>query len=129
LPIPGAEATGSNVLAFRNISRSVFYDLPSGQTVAKSLGFTPLQLNLGPGFETETPLWFYILKESELTQNGERVGPVGSAIISAGFKAALANGQKAIKGKPDAVQTALLTGPDGIITISDILVFGGVASR
>lgn len=132
LPIPGAAASGSNVLAFRNMSRGVFYNLPSGQTVAQYLGIPVIsaaQLNSGPGFENNTPLWFYILKESELTQNGERVGPVGSAIIAAGFQAALKNGQKAIKGKPDAAQLALIRGNDGRTTISDLLVFGGVARR
>lgn len=132
LPIPGAEASGSNVLAFRNMSRSGFYNMPSGQAVAKYLGLPvifPVSLNTGPAFTGGTPLWYYILAESEITQNGERVGAVGSAIITAGFKAALANGEKAVKGKADPAQVALLRGPDGKMTVSDVFVFGGVASR
>ena len=29
----------------------------------------------------ETPLWFYILKEAEARQAGERLGPVGGRIV------------------------------------------------
>ena len=31
------------------------------------------------------PLWFYILKEAEMTQNGERLGKVGSTIVAETF--------------------------------------------
>ena len=37
LPIPGAEAGGSNVLAFRNLVRGKFYDLPSGEAIAEAM--------------------------------------------------------------------------------------------
>lgn len=132
LPIPGAEATGSNVLAFRNMSRGVFYDLPSGQDVAKELGFpviTPEELNLGPGFETGTPLWYYVLAESQRVENGERVGPTGSTIIAAGFTAALANGVTMVDGRVQPLSLAQIIGPDQRITLSDLFVFAGVASR
>jgi len=132
LPIPGAEATGSNVLAFRNMSRSVFYALPSGQSVAAELGLpviSPATLNLGPGFETGTPLWYYVLAESQQVENGTHLGPVGSTIVAAGFKAAVKNGDTMTKGRTDGTQLALLRGPDGTMTVSDLLVFAGVASR
>lgn len=132
LPIPGAEATGSNVLAFRNMSRSVFYALPSGQSVAADLGLpviSPATLNLGPGFETGTPLWYYILAESERVEQGTHLGPVGSTIVAAGFKAAVKNGDTMTKGRTDGTQLALLRGPDGTMTVSDLFVFAGVASR
>ena len=57
LPIPGAEASGSNVLAFRNMVRGLFYGQASGQDVARAMGVPvilatgPGGLNLGPGFE------------------------------------------------------------------------------
>ena len=38
LPIPGAEGGGSNVLAFRNLVRAKFYDLPSGEAIAGAMG-------------------------------------------------------------------------------------------
>jgi hypothetical protein len=132
LPIPGAEATGSNVLAFRNMSRGVFYDIPSGQTVAEALGQTvypPSTVANMPGFSTGTPLWYYIIWESMHVTNGEKLGPVGSAVVTAGFDAALKNGDKLVKGKTDPTQLTELRGPDGTMTVSDLFVFAGVASR
>ena len=38
LPIPGAEGGGSNVLAFRNLVRAKFYDVPSGEAIAGAMG-------------------------------------------------------------------------------------------
>ena len=38
LPIPGAEGGGDNVLAFRNLLRGKFYDLPSGEAIAEAMG-------------------------------------------------------------------------------------------
>ena len=38
LPIPGAEGGGDNVLAFRNLLRAKFYDMPSGEAVAAAMG-------------------------------------------------------------------------------------------
>ena len=130
LPIPGAAATGSNVLAFRNMSRSVFYDMPSGQAVARELGLpvlSPATLNLGPGFENGTPLWFYVLAESERLEDGVTLGPTGSTIVAAGFKAALKNPKSF--GKVNAAQVALIRGPDNLATVSDLVVFSGANTR
>ena len=33
-------------------------------------------------FEGEAPLWYYILKEAEIQQNGERLGEVGGRIVA-----------------------------------------------
>jgi hypothetical protein len=48
---------------------------------------TPEQLaELAPfGMETSTPLWYYILKEEEVLENGLRMGPVGSRIVGEVF--------------------------------------------
>lgn len=128
LPIPGAEATGSNVLAFRNMSRGVFYNMPSGESVAASLGIPIIPFPaIGPGFTTGTPLWYYILWESEFVNGGSKLGPVGSAIVTASFQSALKNGDKLVKGKTDSTQLAALRGPDGNMTVSDLFVFAGVS--
>ena len=34
------------------------------------------------GFQTKTPLWYYILKEAEVMANGNSLGPVGSRIVA-----------------------------------------------
>jgi hypothetical protein len=33
------------------------------------------------GFHEQTPLWYYILKEAERLNGGERLGPVGSRLV------------------------------------------------
>jgi hypothetical protein len=59
--------------------------LPSGEAVARALGLTPLteeQIGLaGHGWNAETPLWFYVLKESEVLQRGDRLGPLGGRLV------------------------------------------------
>jgi hypothetical protein len=79
LPIPGAEASGSNVLAFRNLVRGKFYDLPSGESVAKAMGVSVVGT---PVFPEGTPLWYYVLREAEQTSGGAELGPVGGGIVS-----------------------------------------------
>ena len=36
---------------------------------------------MAQGFDTKTPLWFYILKEAEVKQGGQRLGEVGSRLV------------------------------------------------
>jgi hypothetical protein len=94
-------------LAFRNLMRSVSMGLPSGQRIARMMGFTPLtdtelwlnKFDLNPQpwekgkviyedvennawLKNNAPLWFYILKEAEMKQKGERLGEVGSTIVA-----------------------------------------------
>jgi LysM repeat protein len=80
-------------LAVRNLLRGRLLGLPSGQVVAEAMGLPPLtaeQIRQGPhadvlqrhGFDTATPLWYYILKEAEVLHNGRHLGPVGSRLIA-----------------------------------------------
>jgi hypothetical protein len=72
-------------LALRNLMRGKQLGLPAGQDVAKAMGIPPLSnaaLGLtNPAWNGKAPLWFYILKESELG-GGLRLGPVGGRIIA-----------------------------------------------
>ena len=45
---------------------------------------TPLNVgDLEPfGLERSTPLWYYVLKEAELREDGARLGPVGGRIVA-----------------------------------------------
>ena len=72
-----AEQEHLKFLAARNLLRGRLVGLPTGQAVAKKLGvtaLTPAEVASGPhsalimaqGFDTQTPLWFYILKEAEV---------------------------------------------------------------
>src|SRR5437588_643022 len=72
-------------LAVRDLQRGVATGLPSGEAVAGLVGEEPLRPNeVGLrefGWSGETPLWYYLLKEAEVREGGERLGPVGSLIV------------------------------------------------
>jgi hypothetical protein len=72
-------------LAVRDLQRGVATGLPSGEAVARLVGEEPLRLEqVGLrefGWSGETPLWYYLLKEAEVCEDGERLGPVGSLIV------------------------------------------------
>ncbi len=74
-------------LAQRNLVRGRTYGLPSGQSIARAMGEEPLTAAElddvhGLGFAEETPLWFYILREAQVREYGERLGPVGGRIVA-----------------------------------------------
>ena len=85
LPIPGAEGGGDNVLAFRNLLRAKFYDMPSGEAVAEAMGVPEELIIRDPVFPEGTPLWFYILREAEMISGGAELGPVGGGIVAEVF--------------------------------------------
>jgi Animal haem peroxidase len=72
-------------LANRDLQRGQAIGLPSGEAVARELGLEPLsrdQIGLAvTAWEQETPLWLYVLKEAEVLQDGNRLGPVGGRIV------------------------------------------------
>ena len=94
-------------LAFRNLLRGYVLGLPSGQQVAAALpeeygidSAQDLEFNKIPGWqtvdaalrnklETHTPLFFYLMREARVQGNGNRLGPVGSAILMEVFGAML----------------------------------------
>jgi len=124
LPIPGAAANGSNVLAFRNMVRGKFYGLPSGQAVAGAMGEPILPANQGPGFETATPLWFYILRESQQRAGGERLGPVGARIVAEVFLTNLQRDPGSYLSADPQFQPSVPH--EGAFTMGDFLHFAGV---
>ena len=92
LPPPVAGAGPVNLPA-RNLARGYALNLPSGQAVAAYLGVNALtnaEIQFGrevlfaqhPLLLQRTPLWFYVLRESEVRESGERLGPVGSRIVA-----------------------------------------------
>ena len=142
-------------LAKRNLLRGYLFSLPTGQCVAEAMGETKLtsqqlsgagaDLNAlleRAGFLERTPLWYYLLKEAELTKDldaepakqacGNKLGPIGSRIVAetiiglirsdsssylnqaSGFDPASGDAIKFGNGRP-------------ITTITDLLRFAGVA--
>jgi Animal haem peroxidase/LysM domain len=95
--LPGRSSEGGRAsLAVLNLLRGRLVGLPSGQAVAAALGVTPLtpaQIRQGAhanvlrnhNLDTQTPLWYYILKESEVLNESRRLGPVGSRIVAETF--------------------------------------------
>lgn len=88
---------GLGSLAAANLARGLDRGLPSGQAVARKLLFTPLppaafdgaaphpdSVARDLGFDVETPLWYYILKEAEI-EGGAHLGDVGSLIVAEVF--------------------------------------------
>ncbi|MEA3012170.1 MAG: hypothetical protein QOD42_715 [Sphingomonadales bacterium] len=76
-------------LALRDLLRGDSLGLPSGQSIARAMGMTPLSdADLGlsargcPELDGNAPLWFYILREAELLGGTQSLGPVGGRICS-----------------------------------------------
>jgi len=73
-------------LAYRDLQRGSDCGLPSGEAIAQEMGLQPLsrkEVGLRSyGWEGETPLWYYILKEAEIRECGERLGEVGGRIVA-----------------------------------------------
>ena len=101
LPLKANEADngGSRNLATLNLRKGHLLNLPSAQSLIDAFnarggyGIVPLSpaeiasghtgsVVAGTVLERETPLWFYVLKEAEIRQNGQRLGQLGSLIVA-----------------------------------------------
>jgi len=101
-----ASHTPPVALPQRNLLRHLTWSLPSGQAIAKRMGVPALTADqftelapYGLGFDTSTPLWYYMLREAGSTSTtqptlvpsppptptttgtGLRLGPVGGRIV------------------------------------------------
>jgi hypothetical protein len=72
-------------LATRDLERGQGTGLPSGERVARHIGatvLTPGEVGLAEsGWEDETPLWLYVLREAAVRHDGDRLGEVGARIV------------------------------------------------
>ncbi len=119
-------------LATRNLLRNLTMKVPSGQRVAQAMQLPVL----APGdlddlktfdLHQRTPLWFYVLREAEVTTDGEHLGPVGGRIVTEVI-AGLIKGdrQSYLRQDPDWTPTY---GSAGDFTVVDLLTAaGGVAT-
>ena len=130
-PAPGMPTDGVQSLASRNLMRHVNFGLPSGQAVARFLGapvLTEAQFSeLEPyGMDRSTPLWFYILKEAELLEDGLRLGPVGGQIVGEVFIGLLkADRTSYLASEPNWKPVLLKSGE---FRTTDLLTFAGVVT-
>ena len=92
LPVPAIAPhteTAPTVLPQRNLLRQLTWSLPSGQSVARAMGVPRLTAadlaDIGgvyAPFSTSTPLWYYILAEAKIAEDGLHLGPVGGRIVT-----------------------------------------------
>lgn len=128
--------TNPRSLAQRNLLRHLTFSLPSGQRVARAMSLP--ELSKGDlsdlkkyGLDDRTPLWFYILKEAEVVENGERLGPVGARIVAEVFIGLLQGDRGSYLNQDPEWEPSLPTidtsrrGED--FKIVDLLRFAGVA--
>jgi hypothetical protein len=120
-------------LAERNLLRGRALGLPSGQAVAEEMGVAPLSNDaLGiapdPGWENQAPLWYYVLKEAELLEEGRRLGPVGGRIVGETLVGLLAAHKSSFFHLYRTFQPMPPVAPEaGRFTVGDLLRFAGAA--
>jgi hypothetical protein len=80
-----------------------------------------------PHRKDRTPLWFYVLREADVTTDGERLGPVGGRIV-AEVVIGLIKGDRYsyLRQDPDWTPTY---GPNGSFTAVDLLKTAGVVAE
>jgi hypothetical protein len=80
------EVDAYHSLASRDLQRGRAIGLPSGEAVAGAIGAEPLTADevglAAHGWDGETPLWFYVLREADVLGDGDRLGPVGGRIVA-----------------------------------------------
>ena len=116
-------------LAFRNLTRANMVELASGQQMAAMMGVAPLtaaKLTQGlpaalKSVGTQTPLWYYILREAEL--NGGKLTGVGGRIVAETFHRAMEGSAHSIVRDPSFRPTALITNPGDRFNMTDLLLF------
>jgi hypothetical protein len=129
-------------LPVRNLLRGSRVGLPTGQDVATAMGFTvltPDELANGTiklpdgstdgeivrqfGFDRETPLWYYILKEAEVEQQGQRLGQVGSRLVCEVLIGILQADKTSYLAKEPHWKPTLPSATPGTFTMADLLRF------
>lgn len=116
-------------LAFRNLIRANMVELASGQQMAALMGIAPLSAaKLTQGLPaalksvgTQTPLWYYILREAEL--NGGKLTGVGGRIVAETFHRAMEGSAHSIVRDIAFRPNALVANPSDRFTMADLLLF------
>jgi hypothetical protein len=128
------------LLATRNLRRSLALGLPSGQGMANAFGVPPLTaaqltsglqpdevavLNASGGLLlNKTPLWYYVLREAAVLTGGNQLGPVGGRIVAETFVRILKRdaGSYLNAGFAPILPSAVA----GNFTVADLVRFAGV---
>jgi len=136
-------------LTQRNLLRGYLLSLPTGQSVAHAMGIHPMTPDEvlknfkdtnndnqrsdieSFGFDTKTPLWFYILQEAQVHSNGKRLGAVGSTLVTETILGLLQNDPNSYLSKccdakieQENGKKGLRIGKQIISTLADIVQIG-----
>jgi hypothetical protein len=126
-------------LAYRNFTRAGMVELATGQQMAAMMGITPLTAteilegNNGADLTgltqaqkealmTDTPLWFYLLREAEVRGGGRLTG-VGGRIVAEVFHRALEGSQVSILREPTWRPSFGPPGDGNTFRMVDLLLF------
>lgn len=113
-------------LANRDLQRGQAVGLASGEAVARELGVEPLspeQVGLAEtGWEQQTPLWLYILKEAEALEDGNCLGPVGGRIVGEVLVGIIDADPESFRSVDPAWRPTLPSHEAGTFGIADLLV-------
>jgi hypothetical protein len=123
-------------LSVRNLMRGRSFGLPSGQDVAQFMSIPSISSNdiaTGPdgqaaanhGLHLHTPLWYYILKEAQISGEGRHLGPVGSRIVAEVFFALLKADSQSILGRRPGFGPSIPGATPGDFTMVDLVNFVG----
>jgi len=122
---------GGTALATLNLRRSfLHYKLPSGQAVAARMGLPAIDsavLETGVGGDvikkfnigSQTPLWYYLLREAEISTGAQHLGPIGAAIVAEVFVGLLQDDPESVLCAP----TPSLLSVDQPFKIADLFNF------
>ena len=75
----------------------------------------------------ETPLWFYLLRESEVLGKGRRLGPTGGRIVAEVLVGLLKGDPSSFLRQQPDWKPDLPAAEEGRFTMVDLLRFAGVA--
>jgi hypothetical protein len=113
-------------LAVRDLERGLGTALPSGEAIAATLGVPALSAEqtgmAEAGWDGETPLWLYVLKEAEALEDGERLGPVGGTIVGEVLVGIIDADPGSFRAAEPAWRPTLAA-RDGTFGIADLLLF------
>jgi hypothetical protein len=94
------------------------------------MGLSPssnLELGLpdpaNPGWGGKAPLWFFILRESEMRQGGRRLGPVGGRLITEVILGILACDRNSYLNAAVPWRPAAPIAPAGRFTMGELVAF------
>ncbi len=134
--IPEGDPKNPRSLPLRNLMRGRAFSLPWGQRVATAMSvkaeriLSDEDLKIGGlGFPRgRAPLWYYILKEAEVQNNGEFLGDVGGRIVAEVLLGLLIGDQKSYLSVDPTWRPFLPAQEKGKFTLGDLFAFAGVGT-